>query len=551
MNFIGDFKEDSTVEIFFSTNDGNGGRVAPSDAFENTDIKIYKNGSSTEKTTQNGITMTSPFDSLVGIHSISIDTSVDTGDTGFWATGNDYTVILYPDETVDGQSVSKVLAQFSIENRLTADISTQIGVAGAGLTDLGGMSTGMKAEVEAEATDALTAYDPPTRAEATADKNEILTDTGNIETDTQDIQTQLGTAGAGLTDLGGMSTAMKAEVQAEATAALNAYDPPTKAEMDSGHSTINSNIDANETKIDSLQATANAIETDTQDLQTKVGVPATLGDGATLADMLTAMAGKTASAGSYDRTADSQEAIRDRGDAAWAGSGSALTQQEVRDAMKLAPTGGAPAAGSVDEALDNIETDTQDIQTQIGTAGAGLTDLGGMSTAMKAEVEAEATDALNAYDPPTRDEATADKEEILVDTGNIETDTQDIQSNLGTPPDLGSGATLANNLTDIAGAGFDSGDNLVAIKALLETDDGKLDAIVAKLPASGAISNLQIDTTFDGVRLDRSFENINAMFNGKFSKDVPTDGQITFYKRDNATPLSIVSVSDTERNRIL
>ena len=551
MNFIGDFKEDATVEIFFSTNDGNGGRVAPSDAFENTDIKIYKNGSSTEKTTQNGITMTSPFDSLVGIHSISIDTSVDTGDTGFWATGNDYTVILYPDETVDGQSVSKVLAQFSIENRLTADISTQIGVAGAGLTDLGGMSTGMKAEVEAEATDALTAYDPPTRAEATADKNEILTDTGNIETDTQDIQTQLGTAGAGLTDLGGMSTAMKAEVQAEATAALNAYDPPTKAEMDSGHSTINSNIDANETKIDSLQATANAIETDTQDLQTKVGVPATLGDGATLADMLTAMAGKTASAGSYDRTADSQEAIRDRGDAAWAGSGSALTQQEVRDAMKLAPTGGAPAAGSVDEALDNIETDTQDIQTQIGTAGAGLTDLGGMSTAMKAEVEAEATDALNAYDPPTRDEATADKEEILVDTGNIETDTQDIQSNLGTPPDLGSGATLANNLTDIAGAGFDSGDNLVAIKALLETDDGKLDAIVAKLPASGAISNLQIDTTFDGVRLDRSFENINAMFNGKFSKDVPTDGQITFYKRDNATPLSIVSVSDTERNRIL
>lgn len=38
--------------------------------------------------------------------------------------------------------------------------------------------------------------------------------------------------------------------------------------------------------------------------------------------------------------------------------GGGLTQQQVRDAMKLAPTGGAPAAGSVDEALDNIETDT-------------------------------------------------------------------------------------------------------------------------------------------------------------------------------------------------
>lgn len=43
-----------------------------------------------------------------------------------------------------------------------------------------------------------------------------------------------------------------------------------------------------------------------------------------------------------------------------------------------------------------IETDTQDIQAQIGTAGAGLTDLGGMSTGMKAEVESEANDALVA-----------------------------------------------------------------------------------------------------------------------------------------------------------
>ncbi len=49
-----------------------------------------------------------------------------------------------------------------------------------------------------------------------------------------------------------------------------------------------------------------------------------------------------------------------------------------------------------DVQLDNIETDTQDLQTQIGTAGTGLTDLGGMSTAMKAEVQVEANDALVA-----------------------------------------------------------------------------------------------------------------------------------------------------------
>lgn len=46
------------------------------------------------------------------------------------------------------------------------------------------------------------------------------------------------------------------------------------------------------------------------------------------------------------------------GAGAWDAVGSGLTQQQVRDAMLLAPSPGAPAAGSVDEALDNIEADT-------------------------------------------------------------------------------------------------------------------------------------------------------------------------------------------------
>ena len=46
--------------------------------------------------------------------------------------------------------------------------------------------------------------------------------------------------------------------------------------------------------------------------------------------------------------------------------------QEVRDAMKLAPAGGAPAAGSVDKHLDDIEQDTTtDLPAQVG----GLNDL--------------------------------------------------------------------------------------------------------------------------------------------------------------------------------
>ena len=48
----------------------------------------------------------------------------------------------------------------------------------------------------------------------------------------------------------------------------------------------------------------------------EIGTPVDLGDGASLAANATSLAGKTSNAGSYDRATDSQEAIRDRGDAA-------------------------------------------------------------------------------------------------------------------------------------------------------------------------------------------------------------------------------------------
>lgn len=117
MNYIGDFAEDSTVRIALTTNDGSGGAVAPSSAFEVADFRVYKNGSATQKTSDNGITITSPFDSVVGLHILEIDTSNDTGDSGFWTTGADYWVIAVPDETVDSQTVVQVVASFSIQNR--------------------------------------------------------------------------------------------------------------------------------------------------------------------------------------------------------------------------------------------------------------------------------------------------------------------------------------------------------------------------------------------------------------------------------------------------
>jgi len=131
MKYMGDYADDSTVRIFFTTNDGSGRAVAPSTAFEAADIVIYKNNSATQKATTNGITMTSPFDTVTGLHLVEIDCSNDTGDAGFWATGNDYSVVLSPDETVDSQTVVAAIAQFSIENRVVSAVSGNVaGIAG-------------------------------------------------------------------------------------------------------------------------------------------------------------------------------------------------------------------------------------------------------------------------------------------------------------------------------------------------------------------------------------------------------------------------------------
>lgn len=110
---VGDVLEDSVVHVKWATYDGNGASVSPSVAGN---IRIYKNNETTEKTTTNGITDTRGHDTLTGIHHIRIDTSDDTGDVGFWETGQDYFVVLVG-ATIDGQSVNAPLAMFSIENQ--------------------------------------------------------------------------------------------------------------------------------------------------------------------------------------------------------------------------------------------------------------------------------------------------------------------------------------------------------------------------------------------------------------------------------------------------
>lgn len=104
-----------------------------------------------------------------------------------------------------------------------------------------------------------------------------------------------------------------------------------------------------------------------------------------------------------------------------AGGGSGLTPQEIRDAMKLAPTAGTPAAGSIDEHLDDILTDT--------------------STTIPAQIT-----SLNNFDPANDVVARV----TLVDTTTTNTDMRGTDNAL-----LSSSYTVAPTVNQIADAVWD------------------------------------------------------------------------------------------------
>lgn len=118
MIYLGDFALGATVRVPLNSFSYAQVPIAPSSGFAASDFAIYKNGSATEKTTTNGVTVTSPFDSRTGLHTLEIDTSNNTGDTGFWAASGEYWVVYIGAKTVDGASqAGVVIAVFSVQGR--------------------------------------------------------------------------------------------------------------------------------------------------------------------------------------------------------------------------------------------------------------------------------------------------------------------------------------------------------------------------------------------------------------------------------------------------
>jgi hypothetical protein len=118
--YLGDFAEDATVYMPFNTFDSNDPSASATITnLANTDVHVHKDGGAAQKTTSNGITVSIDFDTITGNHLLSIDTSNDAGDAGFWVTGSDYHVRV-EGTTVDAATINAWIGHFSIQNRYSA-----------------------------------------------------------------------------------------------------------------------------------------------------------------------------------------------------------------------------------------------------------------------------------------------------------------------------------------------------------------------------------------------------------------------------------------------
>jgi len=103
---MGDFPVGATVPFPFDTYDSNGGSVTIT-GLAVTDIEIYKDGSTTQRASDNGYVLLDTdgidFDGATGLHGFSVDFS-DNSDAGFYAAGHWYWLNVNA-ITCDGQTV--------------------------------------------------------------------------------------------------------------------------------------------------------------------------------------------------------------------------------------------------------------------------------------------------------------------------------------------------------------------------------------------------------------------------------------------------------------
>jgi len=299
----------------------------------------------------------------------------------------------------------------------------------------------------------------------------------------------IGAAGAGLTAIP-WNAAWDAQVQSECADALNAYDPPTKAEMDSGHSSL---------------ATASALST------VDTVVDAILVDTAVIG---AAGAGLTAIPWNAAWDAEVQSECADALNAY-----DPPTKTEMDSAFTAIKGAAWDSGTDTLEAIRNketdIEADTQDLQTQVGVDGAGLTAIP-WNAAWDAEVQSECADALEAYDPPTKAEMDAGHDTLPTAAENADAVWDEAIADHDGAGSFGlknQNAVPSETLND-----YKADVSALATAAGLATVDGKVDDILEDTGTTlpGTL------TTIDGIADDIKAKTDNLPVDPAASSDVPT-----------------------------
>lgn len=127
MRHLGDFLAASTVRASFNTCDPTTG--APITLAGSPVVSVYKDGGTTQSTA--GVSLTVDFDAVTGFHLVTVDTSADAA---FYSVGSDYQAVLTAG-TIGGTSgAGAVLFSFSIQR-------TVAGIVAQGTLDAGTVSS--------------------------------------------------------------------------------------------------------------------------------------------------------------------------------------------------------------------------------------------------------------------------------------------------------------------------------------------------------------------------------------------------------------------------
>ena len=382
-----------TLIVPFDTFDGGTGASITMTGLAVTDIEIYKDGSATTRASDNGYTLldTDGIDraSTTGIHGFSIDLS-DNSDSGFFTVGPWYEVWVSA-VTIDGQTVNFIAAMFRIQSATrgmagtalpdaAADAATGLPVSDAGGLDLDAMDASV---INIENGVGIIVQD-------TADMQPRVV---AIETDTGEI----GTAGAGLSNISLPATGLDLILKGS-TFALAIADSVCDEVLTGATHNITNSLGKRIRQIDAAfevhSGTAQAGSTSTT-IKLDTGADGTT-DEIYAGDRCVIVAGTGAGEHGLIKTYAASTRIATMSKA-WV-----ITPDNTSEFVLV------PADVDVEMWNDNTVTGDGDwaqvasdvaailVDTAvIGAAGAGLTDLGGMNTGMKAEVLVEVNAAFD------------------------------------------------------------------------------------------------------------------------------------------------------------